>query len=188
MQYTYRPTPKNKNATWLVLALGLTAFLFLFFGMITLAGIRSIWQLVFLFFAVAALYVLLRYFCSYYVYSVSDEWGEPTLVITHVQGRRISTHCRLGLSHLLKIVEVEDSTAPEGQQALADFRAERARYSYLATIGHTPTQIIYGREGGASFAIRLEADAAFLAVIRRGVEAAAAYATAEEGEGNDDTE
>lgn len=185
MQYNFRPTPKNKNATWLVLALGLVALLFLFFGMITLAGIRSVWHLVFLFFAVATIYVLLRYFCSYYVYAVSDEWGEPTLVITHVQGRRISTHCRLGLSNLIRLVEVNDSKTPEGKAALAEFSAERARYSYLATIGNSPTQILYGREGGVRFAIRIEADAAFLGVIRRGAAQAAQYALDREADSDD---
>lgn len=185
MSYTYRPMPKNKNATYLVLALGLSAFLFLFFGMINLADVRALWHLAFLVLSVAALYVLLRYFCSYYVYTVSDEWGEPVLVVTHVQGRRASTQCRLGLSHLLRLVEIEDETTPEGQKALADFRAERARYSYLATIGKASTQVLYGREGGVRFAVRLEADAGFLNALRQGAERAAAYAIDEEGDEDD---
>lgn len=179
MEYTYRPMPKNKNATYLVLALGLSSFLFLFFGMINLASLRSVWHLCFLALAVAAIYYLLRYFCSYYVYTVTDQWGEPTLVVAHVQGRRASTHCRLGLSHLLRLVEVEDPASEEGKRALAEFNAERARYSYLATIGNAPFQILYGREGGIRFAIRLEADAAFLGVIRRAAELAAQYTPTE---------
>ena len=185
MEYTYRPTQKNKNATWLVLALGLCALLFLFFGMVNLADVRAVWHLCFLVLAVGTIYLLLRYFCSYYVYTVTDEWGEPTLVVLHVQGRRASTQCRLGLSHLLRLVEVEDPNTEEGKRALADFSAERARYSYLATLGNTPTQILYGREGGARFAIRLEADAAFTDVIRRGAERAAVYAAEEEGDDDD---
>lgn len=186
MQYNYRPMPKNKNATYLTLALGLSAFMFLFFGMINLINLRAVWHLAFLALAVAAIYVLLRYFCSYYLYTVTDEWGEPTLVVVHVQGRRASTQCRLGLSHLLRLVEVGDTNAPEGQKALADFRAERARYSYLVTLGNTPTQILYGREGGTRFAIRLEADAAFLNVIREGVERAVVYTLDEEVDADDE--
>ena len=115
----------------------------------------------------------MRYFCSYYVYTVSDQWGEPMLIVVHVQGRRASTHCRLGLSGLLRLVEVDDPESEEGKRALAEFSAERVRYAYLATIGKTPTQILYGREGGTRFAIRIEADAAFLGVIRRAAELAA---------------
>ena len=185
MEYTYRPTPKNKNATVLVLALGLSALLFLFFGMINLASLRSVWHLCFLALAVAAIYVLLRYFCSYYVYIVTDQWGEPTLVVSHVQGRRASTQCRLGLSNLLRLVEVDDPASEEGVSALAEFRAERARYAYLATVGSTKTQILYGREGGVRFAIRLEADAAFIDVIRRGAEYAAQYVDAKEDDADD---
>ena len=185
MEYTYRPTQKNKNATWLVLALGLCALLFLFFGMVNLADVRAVWHLCFLVLAERTIYLLLRYFCSYYVYTVTDEWGEPTLVVLHVQGRRASTQCRLGLSHLLRLVEVADPRSEEGQRALADFRAERARYSYLATVGAVATQILYGREGGVRFAIRLEADDAFLDVIRRSAEYAAQYAAQEEEESDD---
>ena len=180
MEYTYRPMPKNKNATWLVLALGLSALLFLFFGMINLAALRSVWHLCFLALAVADIYFLLRYFCSYYVYTVSDQWGKPMLIVAHVQGRRMSTHCRLGLSGLLRLVEVDDPESEEGKQALSAFNAERARYSYLATIGRVPTQILYGREGGTRFAVRIEADAAFLSVIRRAAELAAQYAPEED--------
>ena len=187
MQYTYRPIPKNKNATWIVLGLGLAALLFLFFGMINLAEIRSVWHLLFLGLAVADIYYLLRYFCSYYIYTVTDEWGEPTLVIAHVQGRRLSTHCRLGLSNLVRLVEIPDASTPEGQKALAEFSAERARYVYLVTIGNAPSQILYGREGGTRFAIRIEADAAFLDTIRKGAELAAAYRLNDE-ENEDDEE
>jgi hypothetical protein len=150
-------------------------------------ALRTLWHAIFLPLAVATIFFFLRYFSSAYLYVITEEWGEPTLVISHVQGRRLSTHCRLGLSNLLRLVEVEDKTTPEGQKALAEFGAERARYVYLATIGNAPSQILYGREGGTRFAIRIEADAAFLDVIRKGAELAAAYRLNDE-ENEDDEE
>ena len=70
---------------------------------------------------------------------------------------------------------------------LAEFGAERTRYVYLVTIGNAPSQILYGREGGTRFAIRIEADAAFLDVIRKGAELAVAYRLNNE-ENEDDEE
>ena len=55
------------------------------------------------------------------------------------------------------------------------YAAERVRYAYLATLGATPTQIIYGREGGRRFAIRIEADERFLAVLSEATARAGAY-------------
>ena len=175
MEYRYRPTPANKNATWLLTAFGLLALAFLGLGMGNLFSLRSVWHLCFLVLGVAALFVFLRYFSSYYLYAITSEWGVPTLVISHVQGKRHSTHCRLTLSHLLRVVEVPDPTSPEGRAALAEFMAERVRYAYLATIGKTSTVILYGREGGQRFAIRIEADAAFMAALAAAKESAGAY-------------
>ncbi len=175
MEYRYRPMPANKNATWLLSVLGLVSLSFLGFGMGDLLSLRSVWHLCFLIFGVASLFVFLRYFSSYYVYTVTTEWGEPTLVVSHAQGKRLSTHCRLGLSHLLRIVEVPDPTSPEGREALAGFYAERIRYSYLATVGKTSTVILYGREGGQRFAIRLEPDAAFMTALLAAKDTAGVY-------------
>ena len=58
---------------------------------------------------------------------------------------------------------------------MTKFRAEPVRYSYLATIGSVPTQILYGREGGQRFAIRIEGDSAFLGVLRDAAARAALY-------------
>ncbi len=175
MEYSYRPVPANKNATWLLTALGLLSLTSLGLGMGNLFSLRSVWHLCFLLFGVASLFVFLRYFSSYYLYTVTAEWGVPTLIVSHVQGKRRSTHCRLTLSRLLRMVEVPDPMSPEGREALAAFRAERVRYSYLATIGVTSTVILYGREGGQRFAIRLEPDAAFMAALLAAKDIAGVY-------------
>ena len=188
MEYRYKPQSKNKNALYLLFVLTALATLSLALGLANLFAANADWHLLFLTSAVSAVYVLLRYFCSSYLYVITEEWGEPTLVIYHVQGRRLSTHCRLSLSHLLRIAEVAEPTSDEGQKALAEFNAERVRYSYRATLGKAPTQIIYGREGGTRFAVRIEADADFMRVLHEGVERAMAYAAAnptEEDEEND---
>ena len=186
MEYRYRPTPANKNAAYLLTSLGLLALTFLGLGMGNLFSLRSLWHLGFLIFAVGALFVFLRYFSSYYVYTVTAEWGEPTLVISHVQGKRLSTHCRLALSHLLRIVEVPDPASPEGREALAAFCAERIRYSYLATVGKAPSVILYGCEGGRRFAIRIEPDAAFMSALLTAKEAAGVYSYDESEEATSD--
>lgn len=180
MEYRYTPRPKNKNATYLVTGLGLLAMLMLGLGMGNAASMRALWHMLFLLLAVATIFLFLRYFSSAYLYTITEEWGEPTLVISRIQGRRLSTHCRLSLSHLLRLVEVADAKNAEGERAMADFRAERIRYSYLATIGSVPTQILYGREGGQRFAIRIEGDSEFLAVLRGAIDRAAAYRSSEE--------
>ncbi|MBR7095161.1 MAG: hypothetical protein IKC73_02975, partial [Clostridia bacterium] len=106
MEYRYRPRPANKNATWLLSALGIGAILLFTLGMANVLEMRSLWQFSALLLAVAALFVFLRYFSTYYVYTITEEWGTPTLIVSHVQGKRHSTHCRLSLSHLLRVVEV----------------------------------------------------------------------------------
>ena len=186
MEYRYQPRPKNKNALWLLFVLTALAAVSLALGMAKLFSAGALWHFLFLVCAVGALYVLLRYFCASYLYVITEEWGEPTLVIYHVQGRRLSTHCRLALSHLLRTVSVPDPTDAEGQKALAEFNAERARYSYLATLGKAPTEIIYGREGGVRFAIRIEADADFMQALHAAVERAVAYAAANPTEEDED--
>ena len=175
MEYRYVPKPQNKNATYLVTALGLLTLLMLGLGMGNLGGLRTLWHALFLPLAVATIFFFLRYFSSAYLYVITEEWGEPTLVINRIQGRRLSVHCRLGLSNLLGLVEVADASSPEGREALLKFRAERVRYSYLATVGAAQTQILYGREGGQRFAIRIEGDAAFLGVLRDAATRAALY-------------
>ena len=180
MEYRYRPRPANKNATWLLSALGIGAILLFTLGMANVLEMRSLWQFSALLLAVAALFVFLRYFSTYYVYTITEEWGTPTLIVSHVQGKRHSTHCRLSLSHLLRVVEVPDPDTAEGRDALADFMSERVRYSYLATLGKCQTQILYGREGGTRFAIRLEADASFMKALSAAVERAGTYSYDEE--------
>ena len=178
MEYRYKPQPANKNALWLLFALMTLAALCLALGMSDLLAAGALWQFAFLVFAVGAIYVLLRYFCTSYLYLITEEWGEPTLVVMHLQGRRHTTHCRLALSHMLRLVELADKTSEESNRAIADFRAERVRYAYLATLGNAKTQILYGREGGVRFAIRLEGDDAFVQALRAATDRAVAYAAA----------
>ena len=185
MEYRYRPRPANKRAVYLATALGVAAILLLGMSMLDVVLTRSIWQCGFLVLSVATLYILLRYVLSSYLYTVTDSAGEPMLIVRQVQGRRLSIHCRLALANILRIVDVEDAESEEGQRALADFRAERIRYSYLATMGNVPTQIVYGREGGQRFAIRLEGNRAFADMLRAEAERARQNAPAEEEEDDD---
>ena len=185
MEYRYRPRPANKRAIYLATVLGIAAILLLGMSMLDLVLARSVWQCGFLVLAVATLYILLRYVLSSYLYTVTDAPGMPMLIVRQVQGRRLSIHCRLALVNILRIVEVEDAESEEGQHALAEFRAERVRYSYLATMGNVPTQIVYGREGGQRFAIRLEANRAFTDMLLAETERARQNAPAEEDEDDD---
>lgn len=183
MEYQYSPKPQNKNALYLVLGLFALSCTFLAFGMGDLLSVRVVWHFLFLCSAVAMLFIFLRYHSASYVYTLTDAYGAPMLIVSHVQGRRLSTHCRLSLANLLHLSEVPDPESAEGRAALADFRREGVRYSYLATIGKASTQILYGREGGHRFAIRIEGDAAFLAALK---EAAARASLMKEEYGDDE--
>ena len=187
MEYRYQPKAANKNAVWIVSTLGALAVGMLGLGMGNVLALRTLWHSLFLVLAVAAVYLLFRYFLSSYVYIITEEWGEPTLVITQVQGKRMSTHCRLTLSRLICVVPVPDPTSPEGRAALSDYMAERVRYAYLATMGKAPTQIVYGREGGVRFAIRIEGDAAFMAALAEATARAGVYSY-DDGEDYDEDE
>ena len=180
MDYRYQPKPKNKNITYLTLLLAAVSFLFLLLGMQDVFGVRSLWQLLLLLALVATLFFYLRYIATSYCYVISEGEGEPFLTVLHVQGRRISTHCRLGLAHLSSLVEVPDEDTEQGRRALSAFRAEGVRYSYRATVGRAPSQILYGIEGGRRCAIRIEGDAAFVAKLREAVARAAVFKTEEE--------
>ncbi len=180
MEYRYCPRPQNKNATYLTCGLSGASALMLALGMGNVAGTRTLWHFLFLFLLVAALFVFLRYLSSSYVYELTDAWGEPTLVISQMQGKRLSVHLRLGLAHLFRLDTVEDAKSEEGERAMCDFRAERVRYSFLATMGDVPTQILYGREEGVRFAVRIEGDAAFLAALREAMLRAEPFRVAEE--------
>lgn len=182
MEYRFSPKPKTRCAPLLLASLAALSLLSLALGMGNVLGLRALWHSLLLVFLVGALFLYLRFVASSYLYEITSEWGEPTLVIVETQGQRHTTRCRLGLAHLFRLVEVPDAACEEGRQALAEFRAERRRFSYLATLGRVPTQLLYAREGGERFAIRLEGDAAFLSALREAIAIAEEYRTSAEEE------
>ena len=182
MEYRFSPRPQTRHASVILASLAAASLLFLALGMGNALGLRTLWHSLLLVFLVGALFLYLRFVASSYLYEITSEWGEPTLVILETQGQRHTTRCRLGLAHLIRLVEVPDAESEEGRRALAEFRAERRRFSYLATLGHVPTQLLYAREGGERFAIRIEGDAAFLAALRSAIALAEEYRTSAEEE------
>lgn len=166
MEYRYTPRAKNKLAICLVVSLGAASLFCLLFGMVNLLSLRTLWHSLLLVLLVSDLYLYLRFCATSYCYLITDEWGEPTLVVTQLQGKRASTACRLSLCRLLSLDEVDAEEKESARRTLAAFRAERHRYSYLATLRAGKTQILYGHEGGVRFAIRLEGDDAFVAALR----------------------
>ena len=182
MEYRFSPRPQTKGASLLLSSLAGGSLLALVLGMGNVLGLRTLWHSLLLVFLVGALFLYLRFVASTYIYEITSEWGEPVLIILETQGRRHTTRCRLGLAHLLRLVEVPDAESEEGRAALAEFRAERRRFSYLATLGRVPTQLLYAREGGERFAIRIEGDAAFLAALREAISIAEEYRTSAEEE------
>ena len=175
MEYRFSPRPQTKGASLLLSSLAGGSLLALVLGMGNVLGLRTLWHFLLLLFLVGALFLYLRFVASTYTYEITSEWGEPTLVILETQGRRSTTRCRLGLAHLLRLVEVPDGESEEGRRALAEFRAERRRFSYLASLGRVPTQLLYAREGGERFVIRIEGDAAFLDALRQAIALAEEY-------------
>ena len=182
MEYRFSPKPQTRHASHLLAALAALSLLSLGLGMGNALGLRTLWHSLLLLFLVGALFLYLRFVSLAYLYEITSEWGEPTLVILETQGRRHTTRCRLGLAHLLRLVEVPDEKSEEGRGALAEFRAERRRFSYLVTLGRVPTQLLYAREGGERFAIRIEGDAAFLRALREAIALAGEYRTSTEEE------
>ncbi len=164
MEYRYAPKPQNKKAALLVsltAALGLLSII----GSMTGWGRQSLWQSAALLFICAALFFWLRYLSIKYVYTITDAYGAPMLIVTSIQGKRISTLCRMDLYRLSSIERIEDAESEEGKAALARFRSAAAKYSYMMTIAPKRLQILYGQEAGQSFAIRIEADEDFLSAL-----------------------
>lgn len=164
MEYRYAPKPQNKKAALLVSSLAALALLSIVFSM-TEWGRQSIWQSAFLLFVSFSMFFWFRYFATKYLYTVTDAYGTPMLIVTSVQGKRISTLCRVELHRLTGIDRIENAESEEGKVALARFKATDAKYSYMVTVSPKSFQVLYGNEEGQSFAVRLEADSAFLSAL-----------------------
>ena len=171
MEYRYAPKPQNKNASLLVSSLAALALLSIV-GSMTGYGPQSLWQSACLLFVSFSMFFWFRFFATKYLYTVTDAYGAPTLIVTSVQGKRISTLCRVELYRLLEIESIENAESEEGKAALARFRSTAAKYSYMATLSPKSLQILYGEEEGRPFAVRLEADGGFLAALREATEQA----------------
>ncbi len=171
MEYRYAPKPQNKKAAVLVSSLAALALLSIVFSM-TEWGPKSLWQSAFLLFVSFSMFFWFRYFATKYLYTVTDAYGAPMLIVTSVQGRRISTLCRVELYRLSGIERIENAESDEGKAALARFKSTAAKYSYMATVSPKSFQVLYGTEDGRPFAVRLEADDSFLSVLSEATELA----------------
>lgn len=171
MEYRYAPKSQNKKASLLVSSLAALSLLSIVFSM-TGWGPESIWQSAVLLFAAFSMFFWFRYFATKYLYTVTDAYGAPMLIVTGVQGRRISTLCRIELYRLSGIERVENTKSEEGKAVLARYKATAAKYSYMATVSPRSFQVLFGNEGGSPFAVRIEADEAFLSALSEACEVA----------------
>ena len=171
MEYRYAPKPQNKKASILVSSLAALSLLTIVFSM-TEWGPESLWQSAFLIFVSFSMFFWFRYFAMKYLYTVTDDYGVPMLIVTSVQGKRISTLCCVELYRLSEIERVENAESEEGKAMLARFKSTAAKYSYMATLFPKSFQVLFGSEDGRSFAVRIEADEAFLSALTEACEKA----------------
>ncbi len=171
MEYRFTPTPQNKKAAILVSLLFSLALLSIVGSMAGL-GPQSLWQSAFLILVSLSMFFWLRYFSTKYIYTVTDAYGTPMLIVTGVQGKRISTLCRVELYRISDIDIIADAESEEGKRAGARFKTATAKYSYMATVFPRSLQVLYGTEGGQPFAVRIEADEGFLSVLKEQIERA----------------
>lgn len=171
MEYRFAPRSQNKKASILVSSLAALALLSIVFSM-TEYGPQSLWQSAFLLFVSFSMFFWFRYFATKYLYTVTDAYGTPMLIVTSVQGKRISTLCRVELYRLSEIARIENAESEEGKASLSRFRSTAAKYSYMVTVSPKSFQVLYGTENGRPFAVRLEADEGFLTVLCEATEQA----------------
>ncbi len=124
-----------------------------------------LYQALFLLFAAAIVFILSRYFFNSYTYTITLMSGEPHLIITQRQGRRITTVYHQRLSLMKEIIECK--RGEEHPRLLTvDFS-----YSYLISMHPDRWQTLYFLlEDHTCTSIRLECDEEFLTLLREALD------------------
>ena len=154
---SHSPRPANNRAKILVVTLFVAAIL---------GFIVSFWipnyggtiQLVCLFVLVYALFVASRFLFVSYTYSlyVNDK-GVTYFLIEEKQGKRSSLVCQLPLARVLGVKPF----SPSAEEARGRY------YTYVVTMGGGDYQMVTVEGERGKAAIKIEADAEFLAALRK---------------------
>ena len=126
VRFTPKVNGKKEKAYLLLFALiAVVAFIF---SLTPIQG-KGILQFVFVLFVALDMMIGIKYFLSSYTYTLTDEYGDCTLIVTQTQGKRVSTFANF----LVK--DIREISLKPYEAALADvtrkYGASAARYNYV---------------------------------------------------------
>ena len=167
---SYTPPRKGKKPE-AILTISFAALLVCAFLISFCPWGRLFWQGLFLVAAIVIVAVYSRYLASSFTYTVSCETG--VFLVVQKKGRRLCTLCRMDLRALYRI------RLFEAQDALDAGRCDR--YSYCMNPSPEISYLMFFHDGERTATVRVEVDAAFLALLEE-IVAANALRTSEDGE------
>ncbi len=173
MEFSYQPKAQNRNHLYLIGGLFACCFATLIIGSFIPKG-GSVVQLISILSLCLALMFWLRYAFTSFTYTVTDAYGDLSLIVTEQQGKRLSTAARIHLCDVSELLRVQDRASDEGVFAQRRYRDRRRRYSYLATFSPSAFLVLFGSEEGEEYAVRMEADEAFISSLQTAIETAKA--------------
>lgn len=146
----YTPKRKSKTPEWILTVctvLMIACIVFLAFGV----GKKLIWQTLFLFTAVAIIWVVTRYMTMGYTYEINR--GDGCFIVTQRQGRRLICLCRLDLALLYRVrrYESRDDNAPGA-----------TRYAYCLSPRPEESYLLFFRQEEKTVSVRIEATGDFI--------------------------
>lgn len=155
----YTPRAKNKKVClWVALLFTATAAVALTLPF--LPAYRGACGMAALILAVAGIFLAVKYLLTYHTYILTVANGVPMFLVEETQGKRSSLVCQIPLDRVLsvKTVRSRQDKAPVGRY-----------YSFMATFGAEEYHLITarGEDGHATLQVKIEADAAFLAALRK---------------------
>ena len=163
----YVPNARGKKEITLTSILALGAAISLVLSGAELFS-RSLLQFIFVIFIVADLFLCIRFFMSYYRYTITEEYGDMMLLVTQTQGKRISTLANFKIADVLKM-EVAD-TPEKVAEMKKSFSSSGLRYSYTASLSPSHLSCLTVRNDYTVYRVLLQTEPAFSDILREAVE------------------
>lgn len=158
--YSYTPKQQNRRAA-MILAIFAACLAVTTVAIVLQMGIRLVNEILFLIFAAALVFVMIKHFFTSYTYTITLLGGIPVLIVTQKQGGRMTTVYHQELSALSELHEHGRSA-----ENPRDLRVD-IRYRYCVTLSPERWQSLYFiLKDGQCVSVSLEADDDFLYVLR----------------------
>lgn len=161
--FYFTPSAKGKSEITLVVFLAILATTVYAISLTDIFS-RSILQLLFLLLAVVCIFLCIRYFLSYYRYSVTEENGELFFIVTQTQGKRISTLADFKVEHIKKIETAE--TREEMNAIKKKFASQGIRYSYVPSLAPKELTLLTVRNDYLIYKVLLQTEKPFSDALR----------------------